>query len=552
MIERLNFYPGNFSAQYGHVMDDIVDVGVRSANKDGKFHGLAQADFIDARLLAEGPLGKGWSFIAGARRSYVDVWLKPALESAGAGVTTAPVYYDYQAFVEKEITPKSRFRVGMYGSDDRLEILIRSPASAGSAVVGGNVGFHTGFWRAQAVYTNELADDLRLRAMLSYGRDTIEFSLGSLYFNLYTQQIANRLELSHRITKGVTLNVGQDILWIPYDIDLRAPPPPRPGEPDPGPFNTRPARLLQTSDAIYRPGAFAELELTPTDRARVVAGFRADYAKDTGRWDASPRVNGRYTLRNEYPKTTVKGGVGVFHQAPNPQETSKVFGTPGILSNRAIHYSAGVEQELTKQVDVSVEGFYKQLDGLVSRRPSADGSFEYGNDGDGYVVGSEMLLRYKPDSRFFGWIAYTLSRSARRLNKNQELTLFQYDQTHILTTLGSYRLGRGWEFGVRFRVISGPLITPCNSGIFSSASGAYVCVPGQTYSERLPMFHQLDLRLDKQWVYDAGWRLSTYLDILNVYNRRSPEGVAYNYNYTQSTYQSGLPFIPSVGVRAEF
>ena len=66
------------------------------------------------------------------------------------------------------------------------------------------------------------------------------------------------------------------------------------------------------------------------------------------------------------------------------------------------------------------------------------------------------------------------------------------------------------------------------------------------------MFHQLDRRLHKQGLYDAGWRLSTCLDILNVYNRRSPDGLAYNFNYTQSTYQSGLPFIPSVGVRAEF
>ena len=26
-----------------------------------------------------------------------------------------------------------------------------------------------------------------------------------------------------------------------------------------------------------------------------------------------------------------------------------------------------------------------------------------------------------------------------------------FDQTHILTVLGSYRLGNGWEFGARFR-----------------------------------------------------------------------------------------------------
>ena len=29
------------------------------------------------------------------------------------------------------------------------------------------------------------------------------------------------------------------------------------------------------------------------------------------------------------------------------------------------------------------------------------------------MIGAETLLKYKPDKRFFGWLAYTLSRSAR-------------------------------------------------------------------------------------------------------------------------------------------
>ena len=43
-----------------------------------------------------------------------------------------------------------------------------------------------------------------------------------------------------------------------------------------------------------------------------------------------------------------------------------------------------------------------------------------------------------------------------------------FDQTHILTILGSYRLGHGWEFGARFRLVSGNLVTP------------EVCKPGST------------------------------------------------------------------------
>ena len=55
--------------------------------------------------------------------------------------------------------------------------------------------------------------------------------------------------------------------------------------------------------------------------------------------------------------------------------------------------------------DVSLDGFYKQLDHLVE--------IPYGNTGSGLVYGTEVLLRYNPDDRFFGWISYTLSRSER-------------------------------------------------------------------------------------------------------------------------------------------
>jgi hypothetical protein len=74
---------------------------------------------------------------------------------------------------------------------------------------------------------------------------------------------------------------------------------------------------------------------------------------------------------------------------------------------------------------------------------------------------------------------------------------------------------------------------------------------GRLNSERLPLFHQLDLRVDKMWDYDV-WRLRVYLDVQNVYNNQAVEAVMYNYNYSQRTYVRGVPIIPSVGVRGEF
>jgi TonB family protein len=552
MLEKIDFYPGNFSAQYGRVMGGIVDVGIRSPNKDGKYHGLAQVDLIDGRVMAEGPIPglHGWSFLVGGRRSWIDTWLKPVLKEAGAGVTAAPVYYDYQAFIETHPTSRSSFRAGVFGSDDALELLIRDPFEQDPAF-GGNLALRTGFYRIEARYKNEISEDVTFSTVASYGQDRFDFGLGTFYFKIRNNILLDRTELSYRPWAGVTLHGGVDLAFAPYDVAVRAPPPPRPGEPDPGPFASRPPQTTTVKDNAWRPAAYLEAELNPGERAKVVPGVRLDYARDTGHFDVSPRLSARYDIVHDFPRTSVKGGVGLFYQPPQFQETDRVFGSRNLESNRAVHYSIGVEQEITRPIEVSLEGFYKDLQNLVARAPNFMGGFDYTNLGKGYVVGAEVLLKYKPDARFFGWLAYTLSRSTRQNPPDYETQLFQYDQTHILTILGSYRLGGGWEFGARFRVVSGSLDTPFVSGVFNADAGAYAGVSGAPFSERVPMFHQLDLRVDKQWRY-TNWTLRTYLDVQNVYNRSNPEGLTYNYNYSQSRVQGFLPIIPSLGIRGEF
>jgi TonB family protein len=552
MLDKIDFYPGNFSAQYGRVMGGIVDVGIRSPKGDGKYHGLAQFDLIDGRVLLEGPIPglPSVNFLVAGRRSWVDVWLKPVLTATGAGVTTAPVYYDYQVYLETKPTPTSSFRVGAFGSDDALAVLIRDPAAQDPAF-GGNLSLHTGFYRFEARYQNDISPELKFSTVASYGGDMTDFTLGTFFFHIKFNGLINRTELSYHPAPWLSLHTGLDLLYAPYEVAIRFPPPPRPGEPDPGPFAARPPLSLSNKDSAWRPAAYLEAEITPNERFKIVPGIRVDYAHDTGHWDIAPRLSARYDIAHDFPRTTVKGGVGLFYQPPQFQETSPVFGSPGLSSNRAAHYSVGVEQEITRPVDVSLEGFYKYLDQLVSRSANTSGGFDYTNLGTGYVVGAEVLLKYKPDTRFFGWLAYTLSRSVRRLPPDFATQLFQYDQTHILTVLGSYRLGRGWEFGARYRLVSGSLYTPILGGVFSADAGAYTPVDGSPFSQRLPMFHQLDLRVDKAWRF-PGWMFRAYLDVQNAYNRANPEGLTSNYNFSQSRVQAFLPIIPSLGVRGEF
>lgn len=567
MLEKIDFYPGNFSSQYGRVQGGIVDVGLRGPKEDGKYHGLLQLDLIDARAMLEGPIPllKGWRFAAAGRRSYVDAWLGPVLKSAGAGVTQAPVYYDYQFMAETNPTVDSKLRVAFLGSDDNLKILLDKP-SAGEPALAGNIGLHTAFKRLQVKYTNDLGGGDRINAVVALGQDNLDFGISSFYFLLDVKTITGRLELTKKLFKGAILNAGIDMYEGFYHVNFRGPAAPAPGETPNQPFSTRSVREQKTTGTGYLPAAYVEAELAPTARLKIVPGLRVDYANYTKRFDASPRVNARYDLVAEYPKTTLKAGLGFFQQPPQFQESLPPLGTAGLKSNRSIHYALGVEQDLSRRIEASVEGFYKQLDSIVVGAASAAGSgLDYNNMGKGYVVGSEVLIKYKPDDRFFGWIAYTLSRSVRTDSPGAQEHLAQYDQTHILTVLGSYRLGHGWEFGARFRLVSGNLLTPdvCDKSaancdpnrtgaLFHAASGVYTPIPfAGTLSERLPLFHQLDIRIDKRWKFKL-WELSAYLDIQNIYNHANTEGLDYNFNYTTRQNVSGLPILPSVGLRGEF
>jgi TonB family protein len=577
LLDKIDFYPGNFSARYGQVMGGVVDVALRQPDtqctgdygkpieKYGCFHAMVQADLIDTRAVVQGPLGGNWTFAAAGRRSWVDAWLKPVLKSAGTSVTTAPVYYDYQLIVDDKPTPKSHFSARFFGSDDRLQVLLQDP-SANEPAFAGNLTFGTSFYTAQALYTNELSKSVDLYAMAAVGKTGFDFALGPVAFKANANPISLRSELSFKIIRGFVLHAGLDFLTAPYHFIVRAPAAPAPGEPDPGPLSTRPILETDASSTAFRPAWYAEGEVRPSRRALIVPGVRLDYARDTGHTDLSPRINGRYdfvggTAEEDRPfderrlRTTVKGGVGIFAQPPQFQETNAVFGTPGLLSNRSIHYSVGMEQEFTHQIEMSVEGYFKDLTHLVARSESLGPLYVYDNAGTGYVVGMELLLKYKPDKRFFGWLAYTLSRSIRRDHPDEPEYLFQYDQTHNLTVLGSYRLGRGWEVGARFRLISGSLATPVIKApglpaLYAADAGAYTPIQGQPFSSRLPLFHQLDIRIDKAWQM-KDWRFSAYLDVQNAYNNPAAEGLAYNYNYTKSSYQTGLPIIPSIGFRGE-
>lgn len=539
LVQKIDFYPGNFSARYGRLMGGVVDVTLRPPRVTG-YHLLSEVSVLGFRLLAEGPISHGFSFALSAQRSWVDLIAKPLLESSGAEQTTLPRWADYQAEIHKDFTEKSALSVRFFGSDDAFETINRLPGAT-DPTLGGAFGYHTNFWRSQARFDSELANKTELHLTVAYGKDDITASVGTNLFNASLHPLTSRAELSSWLMRGVRANVGLDVAYTYYDYALQLPAPTRPGMPSGGPGQI-PIRSVG-SLRRFQPAAYTEFEITPWRGGRVVPGLRADYDSSSERWDLSPRVNLRQDVTNGFPRLTLKAAWGLFSQPATPLDTDSHLGQPGLVSNRAIHYDVGLEQELTRQIDLGFDVFYKDLTHLVV----ANG----GNAGMGAAYGAEWLLRYKADAHFFGWAAYTLSRSERRDVPSEPNTRFQYDQTHVLTLVGNYKLGRHWQLGARFRFTSGDLYTPVGIGAYNATVGAQLGVADfPAYGARLPAFHQLDLRLEKAWL--GKHTTSTFfVDVQNTYLAKNQVGVAYNYNYTQSAALNGIPFLPIFGYRLE-
>ncbi len=552
LIERLDVYPGNYDVAFGRGIGGIVDVGLRGPTHDG-IHGLLKADIIDARGLVEGALDKHTRVLVAARRSYIDAWFPQVADALSLGVTTAPVYYDYQAMIERDLGDHATLRSTFIGSNDAIAITLL-PSTSDDAGFTGDLKNTTVFWRGTVRAEGKTSGGVRWSAQGSVGRDSISISLGSLLNGMNdVYRGAGRAQVDVPVGKSLRLLGGLDIEGGSYELGLRFPAVPSGEEPDIGPLFGRKRIEQHRTFGLLNPAAFISAEVRPTKSLTTIVGVRAETFTNVPQLAIEPRATVRYLVSPD-PKLSLKAAAGLYTQAPQVYENDPQFGTPDIHVARSAQVSAGIELELFHRVELSVEPFYKRLYDLVSRRPDAEttSGFRYGNEGEGFAYGTEFLLKVHADARFMGWIAYTVSRSERRSLPEQALRRFDYDQTHVLSALGSYRLGHGWETGVRVRYVTGNPYTPVLGGAFDADAGAYAPLEQRPLnSSRFPPFFSVDVRVEKKWMLGKTANVSVYLDVMNAINRRNVEGYSTNFDDSRTIPVKGLPILPNLGLRGE-
>jgi hypothetical protein len=553
-LDSVEFVPGNLAPDYGRLTGGIVNARVRDPATD-LLRGEADFNVYDTGVALEGPLSSTWAVGGAFHRSWIDVILPLFLSSdSSVTFTSLPRFYDYQFIATYKPSERDRVRLLFFGSQDKLAAVLSRPAD--DPVISGEVQARIAYHALQASWSHVFSPTVREESWVAVGLQDTDTNLGlGLFFDVSLKRIDGRSTWTWEADPHVALRAGLDIQNVFYSVAADAPIAPTEGQP-PVPVSTRAKVGTNQTGYLFTPAAFTELQLTPVQGLVILPSVRVDYDSAISKSSVDPRLSVRWSVA---PRTVLKAAAGVYHQQPAAQRSARDLGTPTLAFENSYQYAAGFEQQLAGGVSLDVTGFYKALRALVVNNPaygvgSNAGVPIYDNDGAGRIYGLEALLRARFGDRFFGWVAYTFQRSFRTDHPGDPERLFSFDQPHILTVLGTYKPSAAWAFGARFRLVSGNPYTPVVGPEYSrwdAAHDVYVPIYGEVNSGRLGAFHALDLRVDRIWTFDR-WRLSAYLDVQNVYNHGNQEGWQYRYDYRERKPVTGLPFLPILGVKAEW
>lgn len=551
LLDRFDLIPSNFSVRYGRLTGGIVDIVPREGRRD-RIHGDLKMDLYDAHIIIEGPIGQG-SFALSARRSYVDALL--GLFFSSGTFTVAPRYYDYQAQLDYPVAG-GKLKLLVFGSDDDLAFVNKTPPDADPTLAGTfstRQWFHTLF----ASYKKNVGR-WETEATLAAGPQHFDGNVGAAArFNLDLVEIDARVEARQKLSPRFRMTYGLDVVTDYYWVSVDAPQQTTEEVPL-GPLGERPHLTLRNQGFEGSPAVYAQGELwILPERFLLTAGLRLDYLTGYEGVYAQPRLMSRYRLAGQW---WLKAGVGLFHMYQQAPFHNAVLGNPNLRAEQAWHFTVGIDARplpFWRALRVELNLFYKDLRNIAvtsldnTQRGGQIVPERYSDEGIGRVYGGDLLLKIDNGKKLYGWLSYTLLKSERRDHPGEAWRPFEYDQTNILTLIVGYHLPWEVDVGTRFRYVTGNPSTALGPGVFDADQGVVIPIPGLPYGERMPPFISLDFRIDKRFTFKS-WILAVYIDVSNVTNNGNVEGYAYSYDYTQRQAVTGLPILPSLGLRASF
>ncbi|MXZ18531.1 MAG: TonB-dependent receptor [Rhodothermaceae bacterium] len=578
-INSAELIKGGFPARYGGRLSGVLDVTMREGNRK-EFEGRGAVGLLASRVTVEGPLAQGRSsFIVSARRTYLDAINWGIQKIRGSDYIQGYHFWDINAKWNLDISKRDRIYLSFYaGRDkgyendqeslnpgdnyqDRFELAWSNATltSRWNRVINARMFVNTTFLLSR--FRSSILEQSNYR---SGSRNSI---LEDRYMNGLTDvSIKTDLEYfsrrNHQIRFGGVLTRHLFIPSIQRHQELDS------GR---GVDTTVviPLRVPTTEWSTY-----AEDEVTLTRWLKGNLGVHTSgYHTDGSIYSSiQPRASVSFLLHQEwavkfsyarmrqYIQLLSNSGAGLPTDLWLPS-------TSRVSPQKAWQIAAGIARTIdVHALDISFEGYYKEIDGIIAYREGSNfvGSNQNWEDaitaGRGWAYGMEMYVRRKR-GRTTGWVSYTLAWSKRRIPELNEGRIFphRYDRRHYVSIALMHDLGRR-KISATWVYSSGHALTLAHSRY--RQDGILIDVYGSRNSYRTPSYHRLDLSVRRP--SRQGKRSEVTVSLYNVYSRRNTfylyteehqsldPNVGYNIDERTIKKFTLLPIVPSVSYRFYF
>lgn len=559
LLGSMELNPSGFSARYGRAQGGLVELSSRAARID-EWRVAGEVSLIDAQARAEGPAPGGGGWTMGVRRSYVD----GVLAAAPLDLTLLPRYWDAQLKYEVGTLDRGKWSAIGFASSDGLELVTQG---SDPTAPDDRLDYTSRFVRVGGRYQRQRGKNA-VDVVAAVGADDVRLAFNGDGVERRNAPVTLRATAVRRFGERGYVATGLDVQGARYSFELSNEAPPGPDMPTKTEVGRRGSVLWSADSAVWTellyPLAGKELMIKP--------GVRGERYGLSDEWVLDPRLS---ILHELTPNVTITEAIGLYHQPVNPVDLDPAFGNQDLRASKAIQAAVSVNVRLPYGSEVSGTGYGQTMrdlpaDAMTGATPISGGgsrnaggvgaiSTELADDqfgtysykeniGRGRAYGLELLLR-KRTGAWTGWVGYTYGRSLRRGDPSVYTRYLPYvfDQPHLVTALASVPLGKHWRIGGRIRFATGNPYTPVAGAYFDADEQEYQPRDGQILSQRLPAFFQLDVRVDRTWTRSWG-NVKLFIDVQNATNRVNPEGVSYNFDYSQRSYTRGLPVFPSIGV----
>jgi TonB family protein len=568
LVASIDLVPGAFGAEYGRGLGGLVRVETRSLPRGT--HGYVGADTLDGSAFASTELSSRIRIGSAFRYGWLDRVLAATSAPDVGDYFPIPRYRDAQLKATIDLRTRETVDAVLLVSSDALDRTVPSADPAKRRVQ----TTRSGFWRAYARYssTSESGDHTAVVTPF-YGQDSSSllqrFGSTPARLDVDSDRYGLRGSLRSIIRRGVTVTLGLDALGTASRLSREGSLTLPPREGDVSVFGQPPGDeyavdAWKTHILDVGPHASADVRLGPVT---VTPGVRLDAYLIEGskklppsgnvppigfsRMETAfaPRASARWDVTRRVALTTAYGS---YHQPPEPEDLSAVFGTPDLALSRATHITAGESLRVNDSLTVDVVAFDKRMKDLVvrSRLPNPLRARSLTQNGEGHSYGVQFLIRQEVYKGLFGWASYAITKSERRFEGDERWRPFDFDQPHVFSLVLSQEIGP-WSVGARFRYASGNPRTPVIGSVYDARSDRFDPVFGPQSSIRVPAFWQLDLRVDRTLLVGRTARALVFADLQNVTNRQNAEEIVYSADYGRRGIITGLPFIAVIGGRLE-